>query len=114
VKYNPDQVVCLSIPDAISHLIAADGEVHTVHSDAAGRFINIKAGLAHAMLCNLPDGLALREANAALAAQFGPYVPAPGISLRYLEEQQRRAMQPPSKNQIVAETFAMYREATGR
>jgi hypothetical protein len=102
MRYDPDQVICLNIPDETSHIITADGEVHQVHSDATGRYINIKAGLAHAMLCNLPDGLALREANVGLAAALGPYTSTPGISLRYLEA----ATRPPSRLELVERALA--------
>lgn len=107
MKYDPDQVVCLNIPDETSHIIDATGEVHQVHVDDHGRFINIRAALAHAMLCNLPSSLALREANVELATAFGRHQPTPGLSLRVYEEQQRAALTPPSKNQIVAELLAM-------
>jgi hypothetical protein len=102
VKYDPNAIICLNIQDETSHIIDATGEVHQVHSDDNGRFINIKAGLAHAMLCNLPAGLALREANAALAAAFGPYMPTPGISLRYLEA----ATRPRSRVELVEQALA--------
>jgi hypothetical protein len=111
---HPDQIVRLNVVGDVSHFGDNDKcRPCLVQIDERGRYVMTTAKLAHELLCNLPSGLALREVNAELADALGPLKPEPGINLRQLQEAQYAAMQPPSKNQIVAETLAQYREATG-
>jgi hypothetical protein len=96
----------------ISHFIA-DGKLEAVEIDEAGqRFVMIKLDLAHRLLCTgQPSSFPLREANAAMAAALGPLKPEPGINIAQHWAAQRDAMEPRSKNEIVAETLAMYERA---
>jgi len=106
---HPDQLVRLRLPGEISHFCAANGEWYDVEIDDVGRFVMIEARLAHAMLdVGRPSGWQLREANAELAAALGPLKPEQSINLRAFEEAQRQALAPPSRNEIAAETLAMY------
>jgi hypothetical protein len=80
---HPDQVVRLNVVGEVTHFGTDDKcRPALVQIDERGRYVMIKAKLAHEMLCNLPSGLALREANAELADALGPLKPERGINLR--------------------------------
>jgi hypothetical protein len=113
-QFDRVRIVRLNVPMEVSHVGTPDGNLHPVELDGAGRFIKIKAEIAQQMICTgLPSSIPLRDANAALADALGPFKPEPGINLRAYEEAQRRALLPPSRNEIAAETLAMYRRAMG-
>lgn len=116
MKYNPDQIVRLNVIGEVTHF-GMDEKCRPalVQIDEQGvRFVTVKAGFAHQLLCSgAPSSWPLREANEQLAAALGPLKPEPGINLRAFEEAQYAAMRPPSKSELVGETLAMYRGATG-
>jgi hypothetical protein len=110
---HPDQLVRLIMVNEVSHFGTSDGKLELVSVDGAGRrFVWIKAKFAQESLCNgLPESIALREVNTELAAALGPLKSEPGINLARYEAAQREALAPPSKNQIVADTLAMFHRA---
>ena|ERR1700722_19965720 len=93
--------VRLNVPE-ISHMQTADGVIHTVEIDDAGRFIMIEARLARRMICTgLPSSLPLRDANAKLAEALGP--------LRQQRPTQRDAIAPRSREQFAVEAIRQIR-----
>jgi hypothetical protein len=66
---SPDEIVRLTVPGDVSHVLTPDGISHLVRSDSDGRYVNIRTSLAREMICSgMPSNLA--DVNTSLAAKL--------------------------------------------